>query len=415
MASAGTTDNVRVRRRILIGMTMLVACALHCGTALATSPGPPTLTAPADGSTATTPFPLAWSLPSAPVSGSVTLTLYPSSGGTPVVVTLVDQQSDSGTVNAASPLASPLLFSIVGATSIADGRYAAILSYRDSGSNTQYTAPVTTFTLDTHTLPPLITAPAPSASLSGPALAVTYTLPEAATAGSVTLTFVGSQTLTLTLGDSSAGSHTVTIDPLDPGSSADVQHVSGDASLLNASATYTVALAYQDALGNPAANTVTSWSYAYAPAAATTAPTQQTPSQQQPQPPPPAATLGLAAFKGPAALRTLATATARSRAARRACLVNHSFNAAELRICRARAALRRPAFTFTATAAETVVQAFTSGRRRLLSVQASAGAPGPVTVTLTTAQWRRLTRGTTRVTATVQGTTISANAAYRVT
>jgi hypothetical protein len=79
---------------------------------------------------------------------------------------------------------------------------------------------------------------------------VTFSLPEAALSGSVQLVFTGgSMPITLSLSDTSAGTHTVLIDPTALANSGDV--LSSSAATL-AAGSYTLAVAYQDALGNPA-------------------------------------------------------------------------------------------------------------------------------------------------------------------
>ena len=114
--------------------------------------------------------------------------------------------------------------------------------------------PTTMFTVkfgpaDTATDAPTLTAPAPSAVAANP-VSVSFSLPEAALAGSVTLSF-GSTVLTLANSQGTAGVHAFAFNPAAPSASSQV--ASGAAVV---DGTYTVTLRYQDALGNPAASAV---------------------------------------------------------------------------------------------------------------------------------------------------------------
>ncbi|MBL9118218.1 MAG: hypothetical protein JNJ83_24645 [Verrucomicrobiaceae bacterium] len=124
---------------------------------------------------------------------------------------------------------------------------------------------------DTTTQTPTLVAPAPSSSTSSP-ISVSFTLPEAALAGSVKLAF-GATELTLAASQESAGAHSFSFNPANPTASPEI--ASGSAI---ADGSYTVTLSYQDALGNPAAqtqsngvvvDTVTSDPLFFAPAAIT--------------------------------------------------------------------------------------------------------------------------------------------------
>ncbi len=102
----------------------------------------------------------------------------------------------------------------------------------------------------TTTLLPTLTAPA-SGTTSGSPVAVSYTLPEAAAAGTVTLSFNDGTERTLHLTGESAGMHSFAFDPADPVATSGGAVASGVAI---PDGTYTVTLAYQDALSNPAAS-----------------------------------------------------------------------------------------------------------------------------------------------------------------
>ena len=102
---------------------------------------------------------------------------------------------------------------------------------------------------DTVTLPPTLTAPA-SGSASTNRINVAFTLPESALPGSVKLTFTGTVTRVLILASvhESTGAHAFTFDARYSLTSADI--ASG---VKIPDGIYSVALSYQDALGNPVA------------------------------------------------------------------------------------------------------------------------------------------------------------------
>jgi|GEM_PF-3859963 len=106
---------------------------------------------------------------------------------------------------------------------------------------------------DTETLPPLLTYPAAGSRTRSP-VAVVFTLPEPAKAGTVTLRFANAgNTCTLTLASvhESAGAHGFNFDPANPVAASDI--LSGPSI---PDGTYDVTLSYQDLLGHPAASVV---------------------------------------------------------------------------------------------------------------------------------------------------------------
>ena len=321
----------------------------------------PTLSAPTAG-TISGPIPVMYTLPETAHAGSVKLTFTGA-----VTRTLTMQNTaPSGTfnLNPANPTASSQVVSIApSASTIPDGTYGVTVSYQDSiGNPVAFSAPATV-TLDNTTLTPTVTAPSSGAKLSG-AIGVSFSLPEAAQAGSVKLTLAGAKTYTLSLGDTSAGTHSPTIDPAAPATSADVTNVAGGASI--APGAYTLTLSYRDALGNPAATSA-------AVTVTLSAPSSNTP-----------VTITVTSTPSGASVSAL-TGAAR---------VKHA--------CRRRRGCKPPTFSFTATAAETVVLRFTGKHgRRELTVNFHVAASGPWTVGLTRAQWRRLRRGPTTVVASV--------------
>ena len=104
--------------------------------------------------------------------------------------------------------------------------------------------------LDTVTQTPTLTAPVSGTSYCG-SLSIAYTLPEAALAGSVKLTFTGTTTVVLTVANSegTAGAHAFSFSTANP--TASPQIASGSAIPDGA---YNIVLSYQDAAGNPAAS-----------------------------------------------------------------------------------------------------------------------------------------------------------------
>ncbi len=101
------------------------------------------------------------------------------------------------------------------------------------------------------TLPPTLTRPE-SGTVTTTPITVSYTLPEDALAGSVTVSFVsGATTRELIVGadGESAGEHTFSFDPAHPDDSPAL--LGGNAPIKDG--TYSVSVSYQDAVGNPAA------------------------------------------------------------------------------------------------------------------------------------------------------------------
>ena len=105
---------------------------------------------------------------------------------------------------------------------------------------------------DTVTLTPVLTTPASNAVTKSP-VNVSFTLPEAAANGTVTLTFAGgvSRILTLANTQGTAGAHGFSFNPASPLAAAEVAAIGGGATVPDGS--YVVTLSYQDAPGNPPA------------------------------------------------------------------------------------------------------------------------------------------------------------------
>ncbi|MHB1836681.1 MAG: hypothetical protein ACYCXW_17165, partial [Solirubrobacteraceae bacterium] len=126
---------------------------------------------------------------------------------------------------------------------------AAAQAVAAGGPSRSTTAPAGTGT----TPAPSLTAPASGAVTTG-SVTVSFDLPQAPQVGSVELVFAGASTYVLTLSDSVAGAMSLSINPANPvASSGGVASISGGSSI--APGVYTVTLSYQDANGDPAAET----------------------------------------------------------------------------------------------------------------------------------------------------------------
>lgn len=102
---------------------------------------------------------------------------------------------------------------------------------------------------DTVTMAPVLISPSSSSSEVN-TVNISYTLPEAALPGSVLLQFFGGSTVSITLNDEAAGTHTFTLDGTNLSSSPKVTTASPNTI---PSGSYAVALSYQDVFSNPRA------------------------------------------------------------------------------------------------------------------------------------------------------------------
>ena len=226
-----------MQRIAVLAAVALSALALGAGSARA-DVVPPTLVAPADGlATNAASLTVTYALPQT-ASGLPTLTLTPAGGGLPRTFDL------PGT--AAGEHTFPL--DLV-AQSVADAAYGVKVSYE--GGVESATA---TIVIDRVTQMPQLASPVPGAPVTA-ALAVSYTLPEPASDGSVELVLTpagGGTPQTLTLASEAAGAAALSIDRAAPGSSPGVASASPAAAI--ADGTYDVTLRYKDLLGNPASS-----------------------------------------------------------------------------------------------------------------------------------------------------------------
>ncbi len=204
----------------------------------------PTLIAPVTSFVTSSPISVSFSLPGAALPGSVKL----SFGATQL--RLANSQGTIGahsfTFDPSNPTAS---LEVVSGAPLPDGVYSVTLSYQDLLGNPLASAVSTNVTVDTATRAPTLTAPATNAVVGSP-VSVSFSLPEAALPGSVTLSF-GSTVLVLEAAMETAGAHSFDFVTDDPANST---AVASGAPI--ADGVYAVTLSYRDALGNPLAQVV---------------------------------------------------------------------------------------------------------------------------------------------------------------
>jgi hypothetical protein len=216
---------------------------------------PASLTAPVAGSTGNT-LPVAFDLPQPAglATGTVQLSLTNQSTNAVTTLDLPSTQDQSFTLSPGNLGSGSSATVASGPSSLADGTYSVVLSYANDDNEPVASSTPLTWTLDTTTQTPQ--APTVVGGTYGSDVQISYALPEAATPGTVELVLTGSTTTIFYLNDHTAGSHTLTLDPSDPGSSSDVASLSPANSTLP-DGSYTVAVTYQDAYGNAAAASAT--------------------------------------------------------------------------------------------------------------------------------------------------------------
>ena len=233
-------------------MALPLSLALDTGSAAVAATASPTLLAPSASSAHGSPLSVEYELPEAGSSG--TISFIPSTGPT-VTVTLSSPALAAGKhhffLSLSSLAGESANVKEASAASLGDGEYTVALSYSNLGKEPNAVASAAKVVIKTATGAPSLSEPAAKASFRA-AFKVAYTLPETALVGSVKLTLAGahSEARTITLANAASGSHTAEIVPSNPSTGAGV--ASGPTARLAAD-TYTIALSYQDALGNPAA------------------------------------------------------------------------------------------------------------------------------------------------------------------
>ena len=138
------------------------------------------------------------------------------------------------------------------AAPLADGRVLVIAGLNDAAVRL---AVAEVYAPDLTTQAPTLASPGSSGVFGGP-VSVSFSLPEAALAGSVKLTFDNGagtvRDVTLAPSEETAGAHTFSLPSFDLASAPQVLSAAGGNTIPDG--TYTVTLSYQDALGNPAAS-----------------------------------------------------------------------------------------------------------------------------------------------------------------
>lgn len=218
----------------------------------------PTLSAPGAGWSVRSPIQVTYTLPEAGASGS--LTLRQSGGGT-WTLGLTPAALTAGTHTVAVHTGALLtdttkIASATPSTVIPDGTYTVGLTYEDVALDPAASAEVSGVVFDTVTSTPTLTSPATGAHDGTVGFA--YTLPEAGSSGSLTLSD-GTNSWVLTLGTSglTAGSHSFTLDlasaianrTTESGNRVQSQSPTGRVP----DGTYSVTLSYADSVGNAVA------------------------------------------------------------------------------------------------------------------------------------------------------------------
>jgi hypothetical protein len=249
----------RLPLRGLIGPPLLAATvlALSAPPALATLTAPPTLFAPAASSQSSAQLHVHYYLPEVALAGSVELTFE---GGETIEVHLNSAEGTMGehefTLNVKSPTGSPAVAS-ASKSAIPDGSYTVKLTYQGATAASPASVAVASVGIDTVTHTPSLLAPA-GGSVIGEDFTVEYLLPEAASPGTAALLLIraGGATSIVALAATTAGTHSVTLNPFDLAVGGSL--TSGPSELENGE--YTLLLSYQDALLNPAASSSTTLS-----------------------------------------------------------------------------------------------------------------------------------------------------------
>lgn len=226
----------------------------------------PTLTAPANNSTDNSALNISFNLPETASSGTVKMTFTQTGGSvdasSPHVVIFKAAFESSGahttSLDGTDLTNNTNVNSVTGGTALVDGSiYSVMIEYQDVYGNTAATVTHTNFTYDNSTATPTLTTPASSTS-DNSSVDISFNLPEAASSGTVKMTFTrtGGSTdasthiLTFKAAFESAGTHSTTLNGGNLSSNTNVNSVSGTNSLVDG-AIYSVKIEYKDALGNP--------------------------------------------------------------------------------------------------------------------------------------------------------------------
>lgn len=216
----------------------------------------PTLMTPAASTRVKNPVSISFLLPEAALPGSVQLVF--DNGTSQTALGLAASMESKGTHSLSFASTDPVGTSggiVVTGSAILDGVYSVTLSYRDLLEHPAATTTNANVTIDNVTQTPTLTTPASGASTKSP-INISFNLPEAGQAGTLTLTFddgVAQRTLSLASSQASVGNHSFSFNPATPTTTSAGAITSGSAI---PDGTYAVSLSYQDSVGNAAASTV---------------------------------------------------------------------------------------------------------------------------------------------------------------
>lgn len=169
------------------------------------------------------------------------------------------------TMSTTNPAAAANVSSVVASngasgSALPEGVYGVQLLYTSGYCSCPATLASRVVTIDRTTRSPVMSSPTNfTPVMTDFPLSLSYTLPEAAAADSVTLTFIGSSSmrvLQLAPAEETAGAHSFTIDPKTPLPSAHIDSVTGGITDAVPEGLHSVILSYQDMLGNPAATAI---------------------------------------------------------------------------------------------------------------------------------------------------------------
>ncbi len=225
----------------------------------------PVLLAPLASSRSSADLHVHYQLPEAALAGSLILKFE---GSHTIEVVLANTEGTVGehefTLDVKNLLSNAgVVTSAAPSTPIPDGSYKLTLAYRGATATAGATATVSEVGIDSVALPPTLIAPVNGRVISE-RFTVEYSLPEAASPGAVELllTPTGGEASVLTLPATSAGIHTLTLEPSDLAIGGSL--ISGPQALV--SGEYTLAISYQDALLNPASSVSSTFTFASAAA-----------------------------------------------------------------------------------------------------------------------------------------------------
>ncbi|SVD42039.1 uncharacterized protein METZ01_LOCUS394893, partial [marine metagenome] len=256
----------------------------------------PTLATPAASSTDNVAINIDFTLPEAASSGTVKMTFTHTSGtadnNAPHIITFnsnfetASQHTTTLTGTDLSVNANVLSVNTNTNDALVEGAiYSVTIEYQDVVGNTAASVTNTNFTYDLTTAAPTLATPAEN-SIDNGTLAIDFTLPEAASSGTVKMTFTRTSgtadnnaphIITFNSNFETAAQHTNDLDGSDLGANANVSSVDTNPNdALVDGAIYSVKIEYQDEAGNTAAS-VTNTTFTYditAPTISSTAPAQ---------------------------------------------------------------------------------------------------------------------------------------------